>query len=345
MALWTRNGKNDNHDVALERQAAGTLGGEHLVTSTVGGKAASSVITPLDSRLTYGGSWGIIIAQNINNFLGYQARSSTSGDNITLQFSGTSIAIVGNTGPAYGRYNVYIDGVLAYGKVNTTIALAASYFTTGGLNTTDTTINTGDPAVAGFVAPGTIVIDDEEITYTGIGATSFTGCTRGANGTTPAIHQAATTIYGANTNVEGYSQYYQDRIITWRKSNLSPGQHTLKLVIRADKNASSSAYDIDIGGFLVGGAIGAQNILTNIRYITVGPYTSDANGLCGPTALQPADASQQALTVISAYPTAGANWAFPMFNPTTGAYYFVTNKASTAGISLVLGVLYMGTTF
>ncbi|RJX20289.1 MAG: hypothetical protein C4563_06420 [Desulfobulbus sp.] len=56
----------------------------------------------------------------------------------------------------------------------------------GDLSAAATTIAcTSSPATAGFTAPGSIVIDFEQISYTGISGNSFTGCTRGVSaGTT-----------------------------------------------------------------------------------------------------------------------------------------------------------------
>lgn len=54
------------------------------------------------------------------------------------------------------------------------------------LNASSTTINVND--TTGFAASGTIIIDAEIITYSGITSTSFTGCTRGTNGSTAVIH-------------------------------------------------------------------------------------------------------------------------------------------------------------
>jgi len=42
----------------------------------------------------------------------------------------------------------------------------------------------------GFASAGTICIDTEQITYTGKTTTTFTGCTRGANGSTTSSHSA-----------------------------------------------------------------------------------------------------------------------------------------------------------
>jgi len=55
-----------------------------------------------------------------------------------------------------------------------------------GVNNTATTILVS--STAGFQVPGTIIVDSEEISYSGTTTTSFTGCLRGINGTTAATH-------------------------------------------------------------------------------------------------------------------------------------------------------------
>ena len=47
-----------------------------------------------------------------------------------------------------------------------------------------------------FLSANTIRIDDELITYTGITSTSFTGCTRGAYGTSNVSHSSGTNVFG-----------------------------------------------------------------------------------------------------------------------------------------------------
>jgi len=49
-------------------------------------------------------------------------------------------------------------------------------------------------STTGFSSTGTIVIDSESITYTGITATSFTGATRGASSSTAILHTTATIV-------------------------------------------------------------------------------------------------------------------------------------------------------
>jgi hypothetical protein len=64
----------------------------------------------------------------------------------------------------------------------------------GDLTAATTTINiTGDNS--GYASAGYLEIDNENISYTGKTATSFTGCTRGHNNTLAATHSSGATVY------------------------------------------------------------------------------------------------------------------------------------------------------
>ena len=66
-----------------------------------------------------------------------------------------------------------------------------------------TNVQTTIPVVtaSGFSATGAIIIGAELITYTGITATSFTGCTRGAAGSPNKSHLSGTAVNGAQVAV------------------------------------------------------------------------------------------------------------------------------------------------
>lgn len=341
MSRWSIDGKSGMPDIRSERIGAGTVGGMHILPSSIGGIGASNTITPIDRRVLYytaGGIWGVQQKADVNNFLGFIAKSNTPPAYATIQFSGTSLAIIGNNGPNFGRADIYIDGVLAVGALNTFTPLAAAYYTGGGLDAASTSIALSDATL--FTAPGTIIIDGEEITYTGISTNTLTDCARGANSTTASVHQAGSMVYAANSVIEGYSPYRQDRVLLWRKANMSPGSHTLTLVVRPDKHASSTDYYTELGGFVLGGTFGSENIYTNIRHIPFSGTTNGSGILTGVSLTSP-DTNQQFLTPVSAYPLTGAVWAFPMLNPTDGTYSIATNAATTA-ITGVLSVLYLG---
>ena len=73
----------------------------------------------------------------------------------------------------------------------------------GAINNSVTTITVD--STTGFAATGTLLIDSELITYTGKTGTDFTGCTRGASGTTAASHLDNATVFDALTFV-GWGQ-------------------------------------------------------------------------------------------------------------------------------------------
>ena len=66
----------------------------------------------------------------------------------------------------------------------------------GGINSSVTTVTVD--STSGFEDIGTILIGDEQITYTAKTATTFTTCTRGANSTTAAAHSDDVTVTRAN---------------------------------------------------------------------------------------------------------------------------------------------------
>ena len=79
--------------------------------------------------------------------------------------------------PAYGWGTGYWAG---------TIPTSITNQLNGALNNSATTVTVD--STTGFPATGTIDIDSELITYTGLTGTTFTGCVRGVNGTTAASH-------------------------------------------------------------------------------------------------------------------------------------------------------------
>lgn len=80
------------------------------------------------------------------------------------------------------------------GSNNTaTIAVPATTITDNPLSSAATTINV--TSTAGFQSAGWLKVDSELIRYTGVTATSFTGCVRGQAGTAAAAHLLAASIF------------------------------------------------------------------------------------------------------------------------------------------------------
>ena len=84
------------------------------------------------------------------------------------------------------NYNDYINSYITQEDEIDTTTLD------GALTDSATTITVA--STTGFDSSGTIYIENEQITYTGTTSTTFTGATRGANGTTASSHSSATQV-------------------------------------------------------------------------------------------------------------------------------------------------------
>ena len=74
-----------------------------------------------------------------------------------------------------------------------------------GITNSATTLTLND--ATGFPTSGTILIDEELITYTGKSSNDLTGLTRGTNGTTAAAHSAADTVRLATGNTDSADDF------------------------------------------------------------------------------------------------------------------------------------------
>ena len=95
---------------------------------------------------------------------------------------------LGNSGGrlAILDYNDYVNSYITQeDEINSTTAADAIYASETEIDLTSAT---------GFDSSGTVFIDNEEITYTGISTNTLTGCTRGANSTTAASHDNGVTV-------------------------------------------------------------------------------------------------------------------------------------------------------
>ena len=99
----------------------------------------------------------------------------------------------GSTGPSA---STALSGTL------TTIAFTSLTSTiTSSATTISVAYTAATSPLVSFTATGSILIESEVISYTGITATSFTGCTRAASGTVAAAHTAATGVSQYTTGV------------------------------------------------------------------------------------------------------------------------------------------------
>ena len=109
-----------------------------------------------------------------------------------------------NVNDSYIIYQ-YVEQTWYYGTINrmawldsplrsypmAAFSIQTSYLS-GDISSSVTSITLVDGSA--YPASGTVIIDSEQITYTGISGNNLTGCTRGANGTTAASHTGYTPV-------------------------------------------------------------------------------------------------------------------------------------------------------
>lgn len=342
MAVWQIDGVTPTNDVRSDRIAAGTVGSEHGQPAGLIGKNMTRPVKPLNRKNTYsgGGAWTISI-QGAWDFLGQRVTSSTAGSQVDIRFSGTSVTLMGCTGPDGGQADIYIDGVLTSGGVNTYTYLSAAY-NVAGLIASDTSLLVGD--TTNFTSSGVVRIDQEDIEYSSVSGTSFDGCTRGYNGTIGSQHDSASTVRQVSSTVEFYSPYIQNRIIVWSGTNLPAGDHVLSVVVRSTKNASSSGHKVVVEGLVSGGLLAARNIHTytdniTITGLTITSFRTDEASLLTSTG------DSQIIGILGAYAIAGTGGdtlAIPLWNPLNNKISFECNVSSGSGVSIVLTCVYLG---
>jgi hypothetical protein len=120
--------------------------------------------------------------------------AASSTNNASGSASCTPYYDFGALGQTYG----YGWGTFNWSGFSSTVTQTAINVM-GGINNSTPTIVVD--STTGFAAAGTILIDDELITYTGKTATDFTGCVRGVEGTTAAAHADNAIVYDASTFV------------------------------------------------------------------------------------------------------------------------------------------------
>jgi hypothetical protein len=186
--------------------------------------ATSGLTTPATVPSGTGAIWGIAKAMwNWINLTGYNLLSV--GTNLKYYIQNSSGGVFNDVTPirstSTGVANAFTTATSTNSGGYTTITVTDAGF--GGqvndfvnivpLNTTlNGAINSSVTSIVltsatGFPSAGSIFIDTECITYTGISTNTLTGCTRGTNGTTAASHLTLTTVYAAPNGVLVNGEY------------------------------------------------------------------------------------------------------------------------------------------
>lgn len=344
MTLVVNKGQKNISDVRGERIGFGTVGTDHVVPSGLMQGSVNGVYSVFDPRITYSSGWTVAAGTVADDFRGLAVQANLAGNALDLTFNGTSIAIIGGTFASGGKADIYIDGILQEGRVNISTFLSGYYGLTG-LNATDSTINVVDTSA--FAASGTILIDNEIITYSGKTGTTFTGCTR--SGTES--HITSAMVYQYDSVVDFYTAYKESRIVVWSNTQLQPGRHTLRVQVRPDSNPSSGFYPdpgfVYINGFIAGGVLGAENVITNVSHITFTGVAINASGFSSSISygLQPSSTSQQVVNILGTGAFDGGGVFVPCFyslDPRTNILTFYCPTAASSTVDVVVTITSIG---
>jgi len=124
-------------------------------------------------------------------------RTLGNTDNFTLGFVQNGVSAMDIDTNNIALYNQGIMGNDKSAGLATTLAEA--------LDDSETEIDL--TSAAGFPNSGTVQVDVEQITYTGITTNTLTGCTRGANSTSATTHTNSTAI-GLVVFLSGSNNYF-----------------------------------------------------------------------------------------------------------------------------------------
>lgn len=361
MANHSVAGQTQRFDRSQQRIAAGTVGGEHAIPSSIPGTGVAGFVDDSDSRVTYGtfdGTTFTAIDQDTmvtNNqlYVNYAYNGLAGGTNHVLRainvackfkFTGTQISVLVGLNAAGANFKVYIDGQLAKGRLAYFSPLAT--YTTN-ISATDTTIPVLTTATL-FSGSNEICIGNEIISYTTKDAYTLYGCTRGLYGTTATSHDPIETVFSwSDTPNSIYgTDYFASRRVAWSNHLLTPGEHEIIIVQTGSGNV---AFD----GFLTSETVSGKNIRT---FIDTWQYsgTTDVNGFMEIgvlSSLNPEDVIQIGYlghTQTTPTTAAGASTLGKLAVRATGTsslpYYYYHGGPASVSVTVAVYAIYIGGT-
>ena len=181
---------------------AATNGLSTIIVNAPGHGAQTGDFVTFSGAASLGGN---VTAAVLNASTGYQITYISSAQySITVPVTANG-SDTGNGGAAVVATYQITSGNAIYtfgvgwgaGQWGGTISGVASTTLNGSIISTDLTITV--VSTTGFAAAGRIIIQNEVITYLGKTPTTFTGCTRGASGTTAVGHASGVLVQNADT--------------------------------------------------------------------------------------------------------------------------------------------------
>ena len=231
--------------------------------TALNGDHNSSITTiTVDSTTGFAGSGYILVMGDTSEIIAYAGTTATT-------FTGCTRAQLGTTAQSLSD-NSTVE------EVDTTARAASS--------TADIRLagGSGDPTDR-FPSSGTVLIDEEEFTYTGTSATALTGITSDANGTWPTAHAIGSTVLSLDPPTEAITY---DDVTFWVDKSTNAGilaygknwtLQNLRFVDNPDATVSGALSSaINMGDPSRGTVI--KNIRANAR-VTVSGYNPVIDGV------------------------------------------------------------------
>jgi len=198
----------------------------------------------------------------------------------------------------------------------------------------DTTLAVVDTTATGFASTyGVLTIDDEIIIYTGKTATSFTGCVRGAFGSTAAGHSNGATVRALM--VAGYIQRLQEAVVAIQNAIGTTGAFNFV-------EASGGTFDASDVVNTPTGNIAATDVQAALNELdgekVAGPGSATSANLAsfnGTTGKLIQDASIAAANVVTAASTLTSN--LPMIGGGSKAAAVGTRSGNTTEFATITG--------
>ena len=200
LKYYVQNGVGGNlYDITPLRNPSGTAVASNAFTTTLHTAPPSAYVTVVCNVTGHGAQTGdfVTISNVASSVNGIPAASLNTEFQVTYissnQFSisvyVTSSVTAGTTGAATFTFQITTGNAIFTQNVGwgagtwggVVLGTATTAVSGGTLSNSNTTVTV--TSTTGFTTTGSILIDQETITYTGITPTTFTGCTRGVSGT------------------------------------------------------------------------------------------------------------------------------------------------------------------
>ena len=210
---------------------------------------------------------GVMFVSLINSGSLTAANDAQSAQALYVAEGGREYILQNNGFPNYSTGGVAANLGSGAFTVNTPTYLTAALT----INATTVTVN----STTAFPAAGRIVIDAEQINYTGTTATTFTGCTRAQGGTAAATHASGNAVYPATTVTVAVTVPATTITVGSTTGFLVPGVITIEKELIYCTSSTATTFTGCTRGYE--GTVAATHAVT----VTVFQYTITAVGTVG----------------------------------------------------------------